>query len=60
MARKKKKVKTLIETYESIRRDWGGVSPVTKIIPNKKAYSRKEKHSSRPEELFKIDKTEIL
>lgn len=26
------------------RNGWGNLNPVTKIIPNKKKYSRKEKH----------------
>jgi hypothetical protein len=25
------------------RKDWNGVLPITKVIPNKKLYSRKEK-----------------
>ena len=34
------KVKTMVEVYQSIRRDWGGVRPVTKVIPNKKKNAR--------------------
>lgn len=30
------------------RRDWNGISPVTRIVPdNKKAYRRNPKHRSR-------------
>ena len=30
------------------RRDWNGVSPVTRVVPdNKKAYRRNPKHRSR-------------
>ena len=38
-----------ISTYEvarKIRRDWNGVVPITKVIPNKKK-NRKEKHKGR-------------
>lgn len=36
-------------TYEAarrIRRDWNGVNPVTKIIPDKTKYTRKKKHKN--------------
>lgn len=36
--------KTYFEVVRSVRGTWGTVNPVTKIIPNKKAYSRKVKH----------------
>lgn len=42
----KKKKTTPRNSYEvnrSIRRDWGAISPVTKVIPNKKK-NYKEKH----------------
>lgn len=38
------KEKTTVELYQQIRRDWGDIKPCTKVIPNKKAYNRKEKH----------------
>lgn len=38
------KQKSFFEIYQSIRRDWGNVNPVTKVIPNKKKYRRKDKH----------------
>ena len=38
------KQKTFFEVYQSIRRDWGEINPVTKVIPNKKKYNRKHKH----------------
>ena len=44
MAKSKNKVKTTAEIYQSIRRDWGNVNPVTKIIPNKKKPKRHPKH----------------
>ena len=43
---KKKKVKTWSEIFQSQRRDWGNINPVTKIIPNKKK-NRKEKHKNK-------------
>ena len=38
------KQKNFFEIYQSIRRDWGNVNPVTKVISNKKKYRRKDKH----------------
>jgi hypothetical protein len=45
MAKKKKKKKvckpiSAMDSYMKIRRDWGEVNPVTKIVPNKKKKSR--------------------
>lgn len=40
-----KKTKTSVEIYQSFRRDWGAVNPVTKIIPDKRR--RKPKHKNR-------------
>ena len=34
------------EIWKSIRRDWGGIKPVTKVIPNKKK-SQKIKHKKQ-------------
>lgn len=47
MAKSKNKVKTTAEIYQSIRRDWGSVNPVTKIIPNKKKSKRYPKHKGK-------------
>lgn len=45
-----KKVKTAAEqtaeTARKIRGDWGAISPVTKVIPNKKK-DRRVKHKGR-------------
>lgn len=35
------------ETFKKIRKDWNGLNPSTKIIPNKKKYSQKEKHKKK-------------
>lgn len=43
---KKKKKKTWVDIFNSQRRYWGDISPVTKIIPNKKK-NRKEKHKNK-------------
>lgn len=32
------------------RRDWNGLNPVTRTVPDKKKYSRKDKHKSMFEE----------
>lgn len=47
---KKHKVKerTPYEVYASIRRDWGEINPVTKVIPDKR--KKKEKHKGRVNE----------
>ena len=43
MSKKKKtKPRDSYEVNRSIRRDWGAISPVTKIIPDKR--NKKEKH----------------
>ena len=33
---KQKKVKTNVEIFMGMRKSWGNVNPVTKVIPNKK------------------------
>ena len=44
MSKKKKKEKSYLEIYQSIRREWT-VNPVTKIIPDKRR--KKPKHKGR-------------
>lgn len=29
------------------RRDWNGLNPVTRTVPDKKKYSRKDKHKTK-------------
>lgn len=50
MAKKKNKNKprSNYEVYRSIRRDWGEINPVTRIIPDKR--NKKPKHKGRIEE----------
>lgn len=38
-----------VELNRRIRKDWGGLRPVTQVRPNKKHYSRKEKHRHIPD-----------
>jgi hypothetical protein len=47
---KKKSIKprTNYEVYRSIRKDWGALNPVTRVIPNKR--NKKPKHKERMEE----------
>ena len=40
------------EVYRSIRRDWGEVNPVTKVIPDKR--HKKPKHKRMEEEWLVI------
>jgi len=46
--KKKTKPRNSYEINRSIRRDWGNISPVTKIIPDKR--KKKEKHRKGWEE----------
>ena len=41
----KQKVKTNVEIIRSIRGSWGAISPVTKVIPDKR--HRKPKHKGK-------------
>lgn len=41
------------ELDKQIRRNWGEISPVTKVIPNKKKYNRKKDKNSFKKELTK-------
>lgn len=50
MSKKKSnpKPRTQYEVYRSIRKDWGEINPVTKIIPDKR--NKKPKHKKGWEE----------
>ena len=49
MSKKKNtKPRTNYEVYRSIRKDWGALNPVTKVIPDKR--NKKPKHKERMEE----------
>lgn len=41
----KKQIKTNVEIYQTMRRDWNGLNPITKVIPDKR--NRKPKHKNR-------------
>lgn len=41
---KNKKIKTNLELIKSIRNDWNGLNPCTKVIKDKTKYNRKIKH----------------
>ena len=43
--KKKKKDKSMLDVYQSIRRDWGDLNPVTRVMENKKR--KKPKHKDR-------------
>ena len=34
--KKQKKVKTYTEIFQTTRKDWGNVNPVTRVIPDKR------------------------
>ena len=55
MSKKKVTPKTSYEIYQSIRRDWHGVNPVTRIQDSGKVYSRaksKEEFYDECEEFY--------
>lgn len=47
VSKQKRKPKTTVEILQGMRRDWGAVNPVTKIIPNKKKPKRHPKHKGK-------------
>lgn len=44
MKKNKKKKKTTIDYLSKIRNSWNGINPVTRVVPDKTKYSRKQKH----------------
>lgn len=46
---KKQEQKSWAEVFNATRRTWQ-INPRTRVIPDKKKYSRKEKHKGRNEE----------
>lgn len=48
---KQKQPKSFYEVYQSIRRDWNGVNPVTRVQRDRTKYSRKVKHKNRDTEI---------
>ena len=39
------------DIFQKQRRDWGSIHPATKVIPNKKKYTRKKKHKGKQEDV---------
>lgn len=48
--RKNKKQKSMLDLYQSTRRNWNGVNPVTRIVENKKKKKPKYKKKEYEEE----------
>lgn len=46
MCKNKEEYSEFYNTYKKIRKDWGEVNPVTRTIPDKKRYTRKQKHKN--------------
>ena len=42
-----KKLPTTNELAQTIRRDWNGINPVTRVVESKKKKNKKEKHRKR-------------
>lgn len=47
--RNNKKQKSMLDLYQSIRRDWNGINPVTKIVESKKKKKSKYPHKEYEE-----------
>lgn len=47
---KKKKPRANAEIFQGMRRDWGNVNPVTKVIPDKR--KKKPKHKKGWEDAY--------
>jgi hypothetical protein len=45
----KQKESSTYKAIKKLRGDWGSVSPVTKVIPNKKKKPRRPKHKGQEE-----------
>lgn len=43
---KKEGYSEFYNTYKKIQKDWEEINPVTRIIPDKKKYTRKKKHKN--------------
>jgi hypothetical protein len=39
-----KKVKTYVEIFQSERKTWGNINPVTRVMRDRTKYNRKQKH----------------
>ena len=50
MSKKKNEEKSMIDLYKSIRKDWNGVNPVTRIVESKKRKKPKYKKKEYEEE----------
>lgn len=46
MKSKEEEENSSIRAWKKLRKDWGDISPVTKVIPNKKK-NPKQKHKSK-------------
>lgn len=46
MCKNKEEYSKFYNTYKKNRKDWGEVNPVTRTIPDKKRYTRKQKHKN--------------
>lgn len=46
----KKKPKSFYEAYQSVRRDWNGINPCTKVIEDK----RRKQERKYPKKIFEI------
>jgi len=45
-SKQNRKPRTYTEIYQSARRDWGNVNPVTRVIPDKRRKPPKHKNKS--------------
>ena len=47
----KQKGSLWVDIFQKQCRDWGSIHPATKVIPNKKKYTRKKKHKGKQEDV---------
>lgn len=50
MKKKKTKEKTYLEIAQGIRKGWGNINPVTRVVRDKTKYTRKQKYKNKYEE----------
>ena len=50
MSKKRTTEKTYLELSKSIRKTWGNINPITRVVRDKTKYTRKIKHKNKEQE----------
>lgn len=45
--KQRKDARSFLEVAKTVRKDWNGIRPVTRVAGDKKKYSRKQKHRAQ-------------